>query len=148
MASMALMIRLRITCCSWTRSPGTGGKPSASSVCTDDAVLHRFATGQLDHLADRLVDLHRLVAPRRLLDERANPADDVAGAVAVLDDAAERLRGPPPDPAADAPSQRSAAWALVTVAAIGWLTSWAIEAVSCPIVATRLACASSICTSR
>jgi hypothetical protein len=30
-------------------------------------------------------------------------------------------------------SQRNAAWALVTVAAIGWLTSWAIEAVSCPL---------------
>ena len=45
-------------------------------------------------------------------------------------------------------SQRSAAWALVTVAAIGWLTSWAIEAVSCPMVATRFACASSVCTSR
>ncbi|MNY09254.1 hypothetical protein D3C86_1421620 [compost metagenome] len=47
-----------------------------------------------------------------------------------------------------APSQRSPAWALVTVAAIGWLTSCAIDAASCPMVATRLACASSVCTSR
>src|SRR5882762_3840758 len=47
-----------------------------------------------------------------------------------------------------ASSQRNAAWALVTVAAIGWLTSWAIEAVSCPMVVTRLTCASSICASR
>jgi hypothetical protein len=36
----------------------------------------------------------------------------------------------------------------VTVAAIGWFTSWATEAVSCPIVATLLACASSNCISR
>src|ERR1043166_9726605 len=30
----------------------------------------------------------------------------------------------------------------MTAAAIGWVTSWAIEAVSCPIAVTRLACAS------
>ncbi len=47
-----------------------------------------------------------------------------------------------------APSQRTAAAALAAAAPIGCLTSWAIEAVSCPIVATRFACASSICTSR
>ena len=71
----------------------------------------------------------------------------VAGAIAVLDDATERL----PDllqirRLSAEPAQRSLA--LVTSAAIGWFTSWAIEAVSCPIVATRLACASSVCTSR
>jgi Methyl-accepting chemotaxis protein (MCP) signalling domain len=38
--------------------------------------------------------------------------------------------------------------ALAAAAPIGCLTSWAIEAVSCLIVATRFACASSICTSR
>ena len=38
--------------------------------------------------------------------------------------------------------------ALLTTAEIGWLTSWAIEAVSCPIVVTRLAFASSIRVSR
>jgi hypothetical protein len=32
---------------------------------------------------------------------------------------------------------------LVTAAAIGCFTSWAIEVVNCPIVATRLTCASS-----
>ena len=37
---------------------------------------------------------------------------------------------------------------MVTTPVIGWLTSWAIDAVSCPIVARRFACASSICTSR
>ena len=33
-ASAAFMIRLRITCCSCTRSPSTDGKPVASSVCS------------------------------------------------------------------------------------------------------------------
>ena len=36
-----------------------------------------------------------------------------------------------------AASQRSAAAALATIAPSGWLTSWAIEAASCPIVVTR-----------
>jgi hypothetical protein len=44
-------------------------------------------------------------------------------------------------------SRRNPAPALVTAAAIGWLTSWAIEAVSCPMVATRVACVSAICIS-
>jgi hypothetical protein len=41
-----------------------------------------------------------------------------------------------------------AANAYVTVAVIGWLTSWVIAAVNWPTVATRLACASSLCISR
>ena len=45
-------------------------------------------------------------------------------------------------------SQRRQASALATTAASGWFTSWAIEAVSCPIVVTRLTCASSIWASR
>jgi trehalose monomycolate/heme transporter len=45
------------------------------------------------------------------------------------------------------PSQRKAAEASAAAAPIGCWTSWAIEAVSCPIVAARFACASSICTS-
>ena len=45
-------------------------------------------------------------------------------------------------------SQRRAANAYVTAAVIGWFTSWLIEAVNWPIVATRLACASSSCASR
>jgi hypothetical protein len=36
-------------------------------------------------------------------------------------------------------SQRRAANAYVTAAVIGWFTSWVIEAVNWPIVATRLA---------
>ena len=56
-----------------------------------DAGLYRFATGELDHLADRLVDVHPVLPWRRLFDELTDPADDVAGAIAVLDDASERL---------------------------------------------------------
>ena len=45
-------------------------------------------------------------------------------------------------------SQFKAALALATVAAIGCMTSWAIEADSSPIVVTRLTCASCVCASR
>jgi hypothetical protein len=40
-------------------------------------------------------------------------------------------------------SQRRHAWPLVTMAASGWLTSWAIETVSSPMVVRRATRASS-----
>jgi hypothetical protein len=43
------------------------------------------------------------------------------------------------------PSQRKQASPVVTIAAIGWFTSWTIEAASSPSVATRVAWASSAC---
>jgi len=78
--------------------------------------------------------------------ERANPADDRSRAIAVPLDGVEELpcfvqiRG-------RALRERSAAEALRTTAPIGWLISRAIEAVSCPVVVTRLACVSLFCAS-
>ena len=45
-------------------------------------------------------------------------------------------------------SHRKAVFPLILTAESGCLISCAMEAVSCPIAATRLACASSICASR
>jgi len=59
------------------------GKPSPRAVCNRGAILRRFATGELDHLADRLVQVYPLLAGRRLLDELADSADHVAGAIGV-----------------------------------------------------------------
>ena len=56
-----------------------------------DAVLHHFASGQGNDLEDRFVDLQAILPWGRLLDEGTDPADDVAGSLAVLDDATERL---------------------------------------------------------
>ena len=56
-----------------------------------DAVLRRFATGELNHLADHFVDRQRILPGRRLLDEGTDPADDLSGSIAVPDDASERL---------------------------------------------------------
>src|SRR5258708_13142801 len=47
--------------------------------------------GQGNHLADRLVDVQASLPRRHLLDEGPDPADDIAGSRAVLDDTAERL---------------------------------------------------------
>src|SRR5216684_2591450 len=55
------------------------------------AILHCFATGELHHLADCLVYVHPVPPWRRLFDELTYSADDVAGAIGVLDDTAERL---------------------------------------------------------
>ena len=73
---LALMIKLRITCCSCTRSPSMSGKPVREFRPYRDAVLDRFATGELNHLADRLVDVQALLPGRRLLDESTDPVDD------------------------------------------------------------------------
>ena len=55
------------------------------------AVLLRFATGELDYLTDHLVYVHSVLPWRRFFDELTDAADDVAGAIGVLDDTAERL---------------------------------------------------------
>ena len=56
-----------------------------------DAVLHRFAMDEIDHLPDRFVDVQAILSGRRFFDVITNPADDVARSMAVLDDASERL---------------------------------------------------------
>src|SRR5258708_6700403 len=55
------------------------------------AILRRFAPGEFNHLADRLVYVHSVLPWRRFFDELTDSADDVAGAMGVLDDTVERL---------------------------------------------------------
>src|SRR5262249_22957254 len=54
-----------------------------------DAVLPRLATGEHDHLADSLVDVHAILARRCLLDEGTDAVDDVTSLIAARDDAIE-----------------------------------------------------------
>jgi hypothetical protein len=56
-----------------------------------DAVPDRFASGELDHLADRSIDVHAIARRRRLLGEIANALDHLACPGAVPDDASEGL---------------------------------------------------------
>ena len=56
-----------------------------------NAVLHRFATGERNHPKDRFVDVQGLLSRRGLLDEGMDAANDIAGPNAVRDDTTKRL---------------------------------------------------------
>ena len=57
-----------------------------------DTVLQRFATGQDNHLADRLVEVQAIIPwCWRFLDKITDPADDIASSIDVVDNTAERF---------------------------------------------------------
>jgi len=56
-----------------------------------NTVLHQLATGKGNDFQDNFVDLDVIFPWRLLLTEGTDLADDVAGALAVPDDTAERL---------------------------------------------------------
>jgi hypothetical protein len=56
-----------------------------------DAVLQHFATGQGYDLKDRFVDLQALLPRGSFLDQGPDPAEDLAGTLAVINDPAEDL---------------------------------------------------------
>src|SRR5260370_6451898 len=58
------------------------------------AILCRFATRELDHLADRLVHVHPFLSWRCFLYELADSADDAPGAMGVLGDFAKSPPAP------------------------------------------------------
>lgn len=99
--------------------------------------LHRFGPAELDHLADCRTHLNAVVARGPLLDQIANAVDHGARTPSLTMLPSARFASS--RSGAGRSSHRSAALALVTVAAIGWFTSWAIDAVSCPVVSRRLA---------
>ena len=141
-ASMAFMIRFRITCCSWTLSPKMRGSPSDNCIFTETPCSDIAAWVSLDNLHDCFVDSKFFLLHRRFLGEIVNSAHNIGGPLAVADDTVDRLPGLfhiwrlTVEPAYSVFSIRKQG-------ARGWLTSWAIEAVSSPIVVTRFACASS-----
>jgi hypothetical protein len=88
---MALMIKLSNTCCSWTRSPWTRGKPSANCVRTETLLFAALRTGESNNLEDSIVDLNGVLACGRLLNERADSPNNLACAIAFLDNKGERV---------------------------------------------------------
>ncbi|MOA19447.1 hypothetical protein D3C78_1398280 [compost metagenome] len=56
-----------------------------------DAVLSCFATGELNHFADCLVDVQRFLQWWRFPDQFTNAADHDSRSIAIVDDTAERL---------------------------------------------------------
>ena len=106
------------------------GRQALEEVC-----LHQnpffMASPRVSSITSRIAALISTRSSRGVafLTEITNPVHDSARPIAVPDNAVERL----PELVeigGSARSHRSAAWALATVAAIGWFTSWAIEAVS------------------
>ena len=56
-----------------------------------NAVLRRFTPGQGNDLKDSLVDVQIAFLRSLLSAQRTDPLDDIAGTIAVPDDASERL---------------------------------------------------------
>jgi hypothetical protein len=138
-------MRLRMTCSSWTRSPWMrAGRPRAASALRSHFSVPRHAQAQSRRALPRL----RLrCLSGCFLHERTNAAHDGAGPIGALRGTGKRLpdlhqirRG--------SVQEVRAAVGLLRVTPSGWFTSWVIEAVSWPMVSTRLACASSLCISR
>ena len=92
MASQALTIRFSSTCCSCTRSPCTVGRPGASSRADRRrrATISSACARASDFRRD-LVEIERLELRFALLQQRAQPADDFAGALVVVHDVVENL---------------------------------------------------------
>jgi len=145
-ASMLFMMRFIMTCSNCTRSPLTCGRSAASSVRTD--MEYRVVSPRRRTIISPMTSLHQPSrAAEYLLEEQADPADDFPRTPSVNHDSRGRraclfhIRGL-------AASQRKEVLALVTAAAIGWIHFVAKEAVSSPMVVTRLTCARSACAWR
>ena len=63
-----------------------------SSLQRDAIPLH-LAPCQRDDLQDRIVDVHGAFLRRGFPDESADPANDIAGSITILDNAMEGLAG-------------------------------------------------------
>src|SRR5262245_21782690 len=77
-ASMAFIIRLRITCCNWTRSAKMSGTSRELSPYHYTVSLY-FAVRQRNDFLDRLVSVEVVFSRRRFLSQRADSADDFDG---------------------------------------------------------------------
>src|SRR5258707_1251660 len=135
---MALTIKFSITCCSWTRLPWTRGKPSANCVRTKTLLF--TASVRARAITSRMASSIATASFRAgtfLMSERTRSTTSPARfpSLTIRESASSISR----KFGGSALSQRRAANAYVTAAVIGWFTSWVIEAVNWPIVATRLA---------
>src|ERR1700722_14643150 len=82
-ASTALIVKLRTTCCSCTRSARTAGDGSANFVSTDTRLFRQLATRQLKHVADRSIDVHPLLLRQRLLETAVELVDHRTASIDV-----------------------------------------------------------------
>src|SRR5712672_931524 len=88
---MALTIKFSITCCSWTRSPWTGGKPSANCVRTDTLLF--AASARVRAITSRMASSIATASFRAgtFFNEGTNSLDDLARTITLLYGTSERL---------------------------------------------------------
>ena len=147
-ASIALTIRLRKTCCTWTRSAQTSGKSAGSCVFSEMrfcsiSLRHRMTISSMASFMFSEViwgGAFLTSARTRWITSLARLASRI---MRFADSVAFSTLG------GSLASQRKHAWALLTTPASGWLTSCAIEAVNSPTAATRanLARSARVCCS-
>jgi hypothetical protein len=147
MASTALTIRLMEHLLQLNAVSLDGRQVVRKLDLERDAAPVQFAAGQGDDLENGLVDIQSILLRRHFLDECAYPADDLAGPLSVLDDPAEGLprlvqvRCRPGEPVqSDIRVDENGGNRLVDL--------MGDRGDSCPMVATRLTCASCIWASR
>src|SRR5882672_2322916 len=140
--SMALTRRFNTTCSSWTRSPltitGSGARSSATTTLRITAsLLKSLLTPRIRSLRSRSVSRR---SPFRSMSRRRWITSAARRSSAMM--SARMFRSSTMSSGATSRNRR-AAWALVMIPVSGWRSSCASEAVSSPIVETRVKCASS-----
>ena len=144
---MPFTTRLSNTCSSCTRSPSTTGRSAARSV--------RIATPRATDSAAARATRSSTTSPRRsgtfsggvrFASPRTRSMMALARSASLTMSAkASRTSSRPWRPLGSRPRH---ALALLTMAASGWFSSWAKEAVTSPSVVTRVTCVSAACASR
>jgi hypothetical protein len=57
-----------------------------------DFICGDYASRQYNHFIDRLIEIKTILSRRRFLDVVADPVDDVASSIGIVQNAAERFR--------------------------------------------------------
>ena len=132
-----------MTCCSWTRSPVTGGRSSASSARTITRL--RCSSRNESAITSRAASFRSTgsIVASFLLNSARNRDDHIRRSVAVADRAPRRLARAV-DVGRIGRQHPQTGAGVGDMPDSGWLTSCAIDAVRAPRLVTRATCASSV----
>ena len=89
-ASIAFMMRLSRTCCNCTGSPNTAGRLARQIGLDRDPPRDQLMTQQGGCRLDQLVEINGLKFALALLEQAAQPLNDLSGAVILLHDVLQR----------------------------------------------------------
>ena len=94
-ASMPLITRLMITCCSWTRSARTTGRNGRELHPQRHLVAEQFTLHQAQRLINDVIDVERRLLSVGLFHERTDAPDHLTRPIAVPDDPLDERRARP-----------------------------------------------------